>query len=125
VTAATYWNPERSNYFRFNTVGLSNTFSTNKKVTDSAAGATAMATGTKTYNRAISVAPDSTTLKTILEELEEQGYQTGLISLTTITHATPACFYAHVTDRDMHEEIAAQLVNAGVDFFAGAGWKYF
>lgn len=125
VTAATYWNPEKSNYFRFKTVGLSNTSSTNKKVTDSAAGATAMATGTKSYNRAISVAPDSSMLKTILEELKEQGYQTGLISLTTITHATPACFYAHVTDRDMHEEIADQLVNAGVDFFAGAGWKYF
>ncbi len=125
VTAATYWNPGKSNYFRFNTVGLINTFSTNKKVTDSAAGATAFATGSKSYNRAISVAPDSSRLKTILEELKEQGYQTGLISLTTITHATPACFYAHVTDRDMHEEIAAQLVNADVDFFAGAGWEYF
>lgn len=125
VTAATYWNPEESNYLKFRTIGLSKTSSTNKKVTDSAAGATAMATGQKSYNRAISVSPDSTKLITILEELKAKGYQTGLISLTSITHATPACFYAHVTDRDMHEDIAAQLVDADVDFFAGGGWKYF
>lgn len=125
VTAATYWNPDKSSYYRFNTIGLSNTTSTSKKVTDSAAGATAMATGKKSYNRAISVDPDSTHLPTIMEELKAQGYQTGIISLTSITHATPACFYAHVTDRDMHEEIASQLVNADLDFFAGAGWKYF
>ncbi|MCW9705418.1 alkaline phosphatase [Fodinibius salsisoli] len=125
VTAANYWNPQKSNYYNFKTVGLMETSSTSHKVTDSASGATAMSTGEKTYKRAIGVASDSTHLKTILEELHDQGYQTGLISLTSITHATPASFYAHVTDRDMHEEIASQLVDADLDFFAGGGWKYF
>lgn len=125
VTAANYWNPETSNFYRFKTVGLMETSSTSHKVTDSASGATAFAIGEKTYKRAIGVASDSTRKETILEKLHKQGYQTGLISLTSITHATPASFYAHVTDRDMHEEIAAQLVDADVDFFAGGGWKYF
>lgn len=124
VTAATYWNPRGTSFHKFKTVGLSETSSTSSKVTDSAAGATAIASGKKTYNRAIGVAADSTKLKTILEELQEQGYQTGLISLTTLTHATPACFYAHVIDRDMHEEIAEQLVTSKVDFLAGGGWQY-
>lgn len=125
VTAANYWNPEKSNYYRFKTVGLIETSSTSHKVTDSASGATAFSIGEKTYKRAIGVASDSTHRETILEELRDQGYQTGLISLTSITHATPASFYAHVPDRDMHEEIASQLVDADVDFFAGGGWKYF
>ena len=125
VSAANYWNPQKSNFYRFKTVGLIETSSTSHKVTDSASGATAFSTGEKTYKRAIGVASDSTHRKTILEELKEKGYQTGLISLTSITHATPASFYAHVVDRDMHEEIASQLVAAEVDFFAGGGWKYF
>lgn len=125
VTAAAYWNHEGSNFFRFNTVGLIETSSTSHKVTDSASGATAFSIGEKTYKRAIGVASDSTSKKTILEELRDKGYQTGLISLTSITHATPASFYAHVTDRDKHEEIASQLVDTNVDFFVGGGWKYF
>lgn len=125
VTAATIWNPDASSFYRFRTVGLIETYSTSNKVTDSAAGATAFASGVVTYNRAIGVNPDSVSVPTILEELQAQGYQTGVISLTSITHATPACFYAHVSDRDMHEEIAAQLVTSEVDFFAGGGWQYF
>lgn len=125
VSIANYWNPEKSNFYRFNTVGLIETSSTSHKVTDSASGATAFSIGEKTYKRAIGVASDSTRVQTILEELRDKGYKTGLISLTSITHATPASFYAHVADRDMHEQIAAQLVDAEVDFFAGGGWKYF
>ena len=125
VSAANYWSEGKSNFYRFPIVGLNETSSTSSKVTDSAAGATAFSTGVKTYNRAIGVSKDSISLPTILEELKAKGYQTGLISLTSITHATPAAFYAHVTDRDMHEEIADQLVSFEVDFFAGGGWQYF
>lgn len=125
VTAANYWNPEQSNFYEFTSIGLMETSSVSHRVTDSASGATAFSIGEKTYKRAIGVASDSTHVETILEELSDQGYQTGLISLTSITHATPASFYAHVTDRDMHEEIASQLVESDVDFFAGGGWTYF
>src|SRR5699024_8988836 len=84
-----------------------------------------MATGEQTYNRAIGVDKYSVPVTTILEQLDTKGYQTGLISLTSITHATPASFYSHVKDRDMHEQIAMDLSKGKVDFFAGGGWKYF
>lgn len=125
VSSAFYFGEGTPNFSRFTHIGLHKTSDKSSKITDSAAGATAFSTGQKTYKRAIGVSVDSIPQETILEQLQKEGYQTGLISLTSITHATPASFYAHVTDRDMHEEIAAQLVTSKVDFFAGGGKKFF
>ncbi|MBL3655854.1 alkaline phosphatase [Fulvivirga sediminis] len=125
ITSSFYYKGSPSNFERFKNIGFIKTSSKSNKVTDSAAGASAFATGNKTYNRAISVSTDTTNMPTILEKLEAKNYKTGLISLTSITHATPACFYAHVKDRDMHEDIATQLLTSGTDFFAGGGLKYF
>ncbi len=125
ITTAFYFGENTPNFQQFQHIGLIKTSSTSNTVTDSAAGATAFSTGKKTYNRAIGVSKDSIIQETILEQLKKKGYQTGLISLTSITHATPAAFYAHVLDRDMHEEIAEQLINTKVDFFAGGGQKFF
>lgn len=125
VSSAYYFGEGTPNFSRFIHIGLHKTSDKSSKITDSAAGATAFSTGQKTYKRAIGVSVDSIPQETILEQLQKEGYQTGLISLTSITHATPASFYAHVTDRDMHEEIAEQLVTAKVDFFAGGGKKFF
>lgn len=125
VSSAYYFGEGTPNFSRFTHIGLHKTSDKSSKITDSAAGATAFSTGQKTYKRAIGVSVDSIPQETILEQLQKEGYQTGLISLTSITHATPASFYAHVTDRDMHEEIAAQLVKSNVDFFAGGGKKFF
>ncbi len=125
VSTAFYFGVENISFQRFNKIGLSITESFSHKVPDSASGATAIATGVKTYNRAISVSPDSLSIPTILEQLRDQkNYLTGLISLTTLTHATPACFYAHVKDRDQHEEIARQLCSSNIDFLAGGGLQY-
>lgn len=125
VSTAYYFGDEQSNFSEFKHIGLHRTADATHKVTDSAAGATAFSTGEKTYKRAIGVGADSLSRETILEYLQTKGYKTGLISLTTITHATPAAFYAHVTDRDMHEEIAFQLSEANVDFVAGGGRNFF
>ncbi|NDV17035.1 alkaline phosphatase [Muricauda sp. TY007] len=125
VSSAYYFGDSLPNFSRFKQIGFHQTSATDYTITDSAAGATAFSTGEKTYNRAIGVSVDSLPQETILERLQGEGYQTGLISLTTITHATPASFYAHVPDRDMHEEIASQLVESNVDFFAGGGKKFF
>ena len=124
ITSSFYFKSSPPNFERFRDIGFIKTSSTSHKVTDSAAGATAFATGEKSYNRAISVSTDTIPLPTILEYLEKQNYRTGLISLTSITHATPACFYAHVKDRDMEEDIAKQLLTSGVDFFAGGGTDF-
>lgn len=125
ISTAFYFGDSIPNFEQFENIGLSKTSSTSHKITDSAAGATAFSIGEKTYKRAIGVSKDTIAKPTILETLQEQGYRTGLVSLTSITHATPASFYAHVKDRDMHEDIALQLVDANVDYFAGGGLKYF
>ena len=125
ISSAFYFGDSIPNFERFEEIGLHKSYSTSHLITDSAAGATAFSTGQKTYKRAIGVSTDTIAQETILERLKKEGYQTGLISLTSITHATPAAFYAHVKDRDMHEEIAAQLAVADVDFLAGGGRKFF
>lgn len=125
ITTAFYFGEDTPNFQQFQHIGLIKTSSTSHEVTDSAAGATAFSTGEKTYNRAIGVSKDSISKETILEQLQQKGYQTGLISLTSMTHATPAAFYAHVVDRDMHEDIAEQLTNTKIDFVAGGGRKFF
>lgn len=125
ISTAFYYKNGPSNFEQFKSIGFIKTSSTSSKVTDSAAGATAFASGKKTYNGAVGVDADTLSIPTIIEELEAKNYKTGLISLSTITHATPACYYAHVKSRNMHEEIAEQLANSEVDFFAGAGLKFF
>lgn len=125
ISTAFYFGESTPNFEQFSEIGLMKTSSTSHTITDSAAGATAFATGERTYNRAIGVSKDTVAVPTILEQLKEENYQTGLISLTSITHATPASFYAHVKDRDMHEEIAEQMTKGKVDFFAGGGLDFF
>lgn len=79
-------------------------------VTDSAAAGTAIATGQKTYNGAISVDHDGNPVETILEKANDAGYATGLVTTTQLTHATPATFASHVESRGMQEEIARQFI---------------
>lgn len=120
-----YYSDSTVNFQRFTTIGLHQNKPTSHKITDSAAGATAFSTGEKTYNGAIGVSKDSMPQKTILEMAADSGLKTGVISTSSITHATPASFYAHVPSRKMEEEIAAQLVLSDVDYFAGGGQKFF
>lgn len=120
-----YFGNEKPNYERFENVGLSKTNSSSHKITDSGAGATAFAIGEKSYNGSIGVDKDSLPKENIVEILSKQGYKTGVISTSSITHATPASFYAHVKNRRDAEEIALQLTNSEIDFFAGGGTKYF
>jgi len=125
VTSAFYFGEGKPNFQNFKYVGLSETSSTSDRVTDSAAGATALSTGQKTYKRAIGVDKDSLAIPTILEQLQDHGYKTGLVCLTSITHATPAAYYAHVKDRDLQEDIALDFIKSDVDFAAGGGLKFF
>lgn len=125
ISASQYFNPNTSNYDRFKHIGLIKTSSASDLITDSAAGATAFACGIKTYNGAIAVDQDTLPKLTILEQLERKGYKSGLIATSTITHATPASFYAHVRYRKMEDEIAQALTESQVDFFAGGGLAHF
>jgi alkaline phosphatase len=113
-------------------IGLSDTSTTSRWVTDSAAGMTAIVTGQKTENGLISQGPDAvrgkqdgTPLKTILEHAEERGLSTGVVSNVTITDATPGACYAHVNDRRKWGDIFLQIFTPrfgdGVDIVFGPG----
>ena len=109
----------------FKNIGLVKTSSANNYITDSAAGATAYSTGEKTYNGAIGLSQDSLSLPTILELSEAHGLSSGLIATCSITHATPAAFFAHQKNREMHREIASDFYGKGIDYVAGSGKPYF
>ncbi|MFW6246049.1 MAG: alkaline phosphatase, partial [Tangfeifania sp.] len=106
-------------------MGLTKTHSSDNYITDSAAAGTALSTGKKTYGGAIAVDVNKQPLKTILEEAEEKGLATGLVSTSAITHATPASFIAHQESRNMYEEIAADFLKTDIDVFIGGGYKHF
>ena len=94
---------------------------TTHKITDSAAAGTAIATGFKTYNHAISVDFDKNDLETVLERAETVGKATGLVTDVWVEDATPAVFASHVEDRGMYDEIAVQLAYSDVTVLMGAG----
>ncbi len=101
------------------------TRSLNNIVTDSAAAATAMATGEKTNNGMISVLPNDKKLNSIAKIAKSKGKSVGIITTTSITHATPAAFYANWHNRGDDKKIAKQLKASNFDLFLGGGRKYF
>ncbi len=125
ITAGMYANGNKIHLEKFPVIGLQKTYSYNDLITDSAAGATAMACGVKTYNSALGVDKDTLPVKSILEEASEKGWATGLVATSTIVHATPAAFIAHQPLRSMYEYIAKDLLKAEVDLFIGGGKKFF
>lgn len=111
---------------RFKTLGLLLTHAAGKDyITDSAAGATALSTGVKTYNGAIGVGPDTISVENVFERAKTLGKKTGLVVACSITHATPACFVAHVPLRAMGFEIAKQISEGSTDLLLGGGWGWF
>jgi len=100
-------------------------------VTDSAAGATALATGEKSYNGAIGMDNDKTSLKTVMEYAKESGYMTGSVSTSQVNHATPASFFSHHPSRYEYNEIADLMAQqyikeeASYDVLLGGGQQYF
>jgi alkaline phosphatase len=120
-----YFKEDAVNMSRFTHTGLIGTSSATNKITDSAASGTAFACGEKTYNGAIGVSTDTTMLMNLTELLAGQQMKSGLIATSSITNATPAAFYAHTPSRYQEEEIARQLTDANISFFAGGGLQFF
>lgn len=116
-------NPLVFEYFPYS--GFAKTSSSDNYITDSAAGATAMACGVKTRNGMIGMAPDSTVVTSIMELAHKKGLSTGLVSTSTITHATPASFVAHNSGRGNYEDIAKDFMNDNIDVFIGGGSDHF
>jgi alkaline phosphatase len=106
---------------RFPVVGLTSTSAAGSPVTDSAAAATAIATGVATRYAAVGVGPDGRRLVSILEAARDAGFATGLVTTSEIVDATPAGFAAHAAQRSQRAEIAAQLAASRVDLLIGGG----
>jgi alkaline phosphatase len=105
--------------------GMSRTWSTESVVTDSAAAGTALATGVKSFNTAISVDPDEKPVETILEKAQEAGKSVGLVTDVQLAHATPAVFAAHNADRDDYLGIALDMFDHEVDVMLAGGEDHF
>ncbi|QQS36726.1 MAG: alkaline phosphatase [Ignavibacteriales bacterium] len=123
--AASYNTLLNDPYKRFEVVGLSNTCAADKLITDSAAGATAIATGYKTKNKFISLDDHKKQIETILHAAKDKNYKTGIVVTSSVTNATPAAFYAHVDDRYLENEIAKQLTEFDIDVVIGGGERFF
>jgi alkaline phosphatase len=101
-------------------IGFSKTSSADNYVTDSAPGASSIATGEKIENRHLGIKPNGEPLKLITDYLVNKSYSIGLISSGDVSDATPAAFYAHEKERDSSIQIIQQLKNSGVQILAGA-----
>lgn len=110
---------------RFPVLGLSRTRSSDDIVTDSAAAATAMASGVKTFNGAIGVDADKRPVPTLVELARAGGLATGVVVTCSVTHATPAAFLAHQGSRKLEDAIALDIARAGLDVLIGGGRKFF
>lgn len=109
----------------FSTVGLLMTSALDFAVTDSAAAATALATGQKTRNEYVSMSAERGPLRTVIEHAADAGKSVGIVTTRSVTDATPAAFVAHVLNREQHQEIAEQLVARNLDVIFGGGLGYF
>jgi alkaline phosphatase len=100
-------------------------------VTDSAAAATALATGHKTYNGAISVDTNKQPLLTLMERAKILGKKTGLAVTSQINHATPAAYFSHNESRKHYNAIADSYFDNKIegqfkaDVMLGGGTQYF
>jgi alkaline phosphatase len=125
VYAAMTVSPTPINIERCTATGLQKTNSSDNYITDSAAAGTALATGTKTKNGAIGVDAQGNRLKSILEIAEANGLATGMVSTSSVTHATPASFIAHQSSRGSYEDIAMDFLKTDIDVFIGGGYDHF
>lgn len=93
---------------------------------DSAASATALSTGVKTYNAGLGVDINGNVVKHAIEYAEERGKATGVVSTVQISHATPGGFVAHNASRNDYVGIANEMLKrSAVDVIIGAGNPYF
>lgn len=108
-------------------VGAIKTRSMNRLVTDSAAGATAFASGIKTNNYYYGMDKNGTLIATLMEAAKLKGMLTAIIVTSNITHATPAAFVSHGKDRESLKSIARDIVRPFangkplIDIFMGGG----
>lgn len=99
----------------FSTYSL--TRSANKEVTDSAAGATALATGVRTNNGYVGVDTEQKMLTTIMDIALEEGKRTGVVTTDVMSGGTPMAFAGHCEDRHNDSDLLSSAVKSGINLF--------
>ena len=102
----------------------SQTASADSSVTDSAAGATALACGVRTNNGCVGVYPDDVNAQTsypmnLSEFSLSKGMMTGIVTTDSTRGATPAGFSAHTSSRNNTTDITNQQIKSGIDLIWG------
>jgi alkaline phosphatase len=109
-------------------VGLCETYSASSDVTDSAAAATAIASGHKTKNGMLGLTPEGLRLTPFTAVAHRAGYAVGLITSDALVGATPAGFYAHVDARGSYQKVADDAAACGYEVLIGnantKGWFF-
>jgi alkaline phosphatase len=110
-------------FTQFPVTGIVDTRSGSHYITDSSAGGTALATGSKAINHSLGLDVNAHPVQSIIMNAQEKKWSTGVVTSTSIDDATPASFYGHATDRNMYYEIGKQAASSGINFLGGAGFK--
>ncbi|MBN2161460.1 MAG: alkaline phosphatase [Pontiellaceae bacterium] len=111
---------KRLNMTQMPATGLATTFCDTRLITDSAAAATAFACGIKTTPGAIGRNTElNASFHSIAELAQTQGRAIGIVSSVSLSHATPAGYYANVNSRNNYCEIGYQASQSGFEFFGG------
>lgn len=113
---------ERINFIKFPNSGDVTTNLSGGYITGSAAAGTAMACGNKTKMGMIGMGANGEKFESIALKMKRSGKSVGILSTTSIDHATPAAFYAHQPSRKNYYEIAVEGAKAGLDVYGAAGF---
>ncbi len=105
--------------------GMATNYSANSYITDSSASGTAIASGQKVNNYAMGVTPDNKPVKSMAYDLQEDGYNIGIVTTVPVNHATPGAFYASSSSRENYYDISKQILKSEFEFFAGSGFLDF
>lgn len=90
-------------------------------LTDSAAAATAMASGQKTWNNVLGLDRDLVPVESLLRLAQSRGLATGIVTSDSLTGATPAAWYSHTDNRGDTDTIIADLLADPPDVAIGGG----
>lgn len=111
--------------FREGTFGLLSTHPHGAYVTDSAAAASAMSTGYKVANGALSITPDGMPRRTVMQVARAAGKRIGLVTTATVFDATPAAFTINAKSRRDSQALVDLLLVFEPDVLMGGGAEYF
>jgi alkaline phosphatase len=103
--------------------GLMHTWAADILATDSAAAATAMATGFKTDKGVLGLLPDGRAVITLFEAAHDAGFTTAIVTTSGLADATPGGFLAHVPSREDYDQVLTQVLDSPTDILIGGDWS--